>query len=187
MHLATGSKHVLHTSILKGLLHLGPLGTAIALISLVSFLLNWMQVDLIQDPNVAPTKSYKILIIGSAGVGKTCFLMHLCNNTFSHSYTTTLGKYYCFGNRHHVRHDIMQVIHTHTHIYIYTHMHTYIYIYAHMHTHIYICTHAHTVILPHKKLCTRFIRCGLQADQSAPRWWCNCTEALGHSWTGEVS
>ena len=105
-----------------------------------------MQVDVIQDPNVAPTKSYKILIIGSAGVGKTCFLMRLCNNTFSHSYTTTLGKYYCFGNRHHVRHDIMQVIHTHTHIYIYTHMHTYIYIYAHMHTHIYIYAHMHTLL-----------------------------------------
>lgn len=51
-----------------------------------------MQVDLIDDPKVVATNTYKVLIIGSAGVGKTCFLMRVCSNSFSQTYATTLGK-----------------------------------------------------------------------------------------------
>jgi GTPase SAR1 family protein len=39
-----------------------------------------------------PDMTYKILIVGNPCVGKSCFLMRLCTNTFSKKYASTIGK-----------------------------------------------------------------------------------------------
>ena len=39
----------------------------------------------------APANTYKILIVGNAGVGKTAFLMRFCDNIFLQTYFATVG------------------------------------------------------------------------------------------------
>jgi GTPase SAR1 family protein len=36
----------------------------------------------------------KLLIIGDSGVGKTCFLLRFCENSFTSSHLATIGKFY---------------------------------------------------------------------------------------------
>ena len=50
------------------------------------------QVDFVKDPDVTPDKTYKVLFIGNCGVGKTSFLVRLCENKYSEGYTATLGE-----------------------------------------------------------------------------------------------
>jgi flagellar biosynthesis GTPase FlhF len=49
------------------------------------------KVDFVKDPDVTPDKTYKVLFIGNCGVGKTSFLVRLCENKYSEGYTATLG------------------------------------------------------------------------------------------------
>lgn len=38
-----------------------------------------------------PTNTYKILIVGNSGVGKTAFLMRFCDDHFLQTYFATVG------------------------------------------------------------------------------------------------
>ena len=49
--------------------------------------------EFITCPDVKLDETYKVLLIGNAGVGKTCFLLRLCENTYEEDYTTTLGEW----------------------------------------------------------------------------------------------
>jgi ribosome biogenesis GTPase A len=40
---------------------------------------------------VKPDLTFKILIVGNPHVGKSCFLMRLCTNTFAKRYASTIG------------------------------------------------------------------------------------------------
>ena len=41
---------------------------------------------------VQPDVTFKILIVGNPFVGKSCFLMRLCTNTFATRYASTIGE-----------------------------------------------------------------------------------------------
>ncbi len=40
-----------------------------------------------------PDYIFKILVVGNSYVGKSSFLLRLCNNSFSQRYTSTIGMY----------------------------------------------------------------------------------------------
>ena len=45
-----------------------------------------------ENPTRAPEHSFKLLIIGNSGVGKSAFLIRLTENMFTPSYSLTIGE-----------------------------------------------------------------------------------------------
>lgn len=39
--------------------------------------------------------TYKVLILGDSGVGKTCLIFRFIEDVFSDSYISTIGKLFC--------------------------------------------------------------------------------------------
>ena len=42
-----------------------------------------------------PDYIFKVLVVGNSYVGKSSFLMQLCNHSFSQRYSSTIGKCVC--------------------------------------------------------------------------------------------
>jgi Ras-related protein Rab-1A len=44
------------------------------------------------------TTTFKIIIIGNSGVGKSCLIKRAVNNEFSKTFTSTIGIDFCYYN-----------------------------------------------------------------------------------------
>lgn len=49
--------------------------------------------EFIENMSCQPDYIFKILVVGNSYVGKSSFLLRLCNNSFSQRYTSTIGMY----------------------------------------------------------------------------------------------
>ena len=48
--------------------------------------------EFMEQLTAQPDYIFKVLVVGNSYVGKSSYLMRLCNNTFSQRYSSTIGK-----------------------------------------------------------------------------------------------